>query len=91
MYEPEIASYIHQVDLLYHEATYLDELKDKAHERMHATAKEAAQIAQMAEVKKLIIGHYSSRYKVLTPLLDEAKLVFENTHLAIEGETHAID
>ena len=58
---------------------------------MHATAKEAAQIAQMAEVKKLIIGHYSSRYKVLTPLLDEAKLVFENTHLAIEGETHAID
>ena len=91
MYEPEVASYIQQVDLLYHEATYLDELKDKAHERMHATAKEAAQIAQIAQVKKLIIGHYSSRYKVLKPLLNEAKLVFDNTHLAIEGETHAID
>lgn len=91
MYEPKIVPHISEVDLLYHEATYLDELRDKAHERMHATTKEAAQIAQMADVKKLIIGHYSSRYKVLTPLLDEAKLVFENTHLAIGGETHAID
>ena len=58
---------------------------------MHATAREAAQIARKAEVKKLIIGHYSSRYKNLTPLLEEAKLEFDNTQLAIGGETHAID
>ncbi len=91
MYQPKIVPNINQVDLLYHEATYLDELRDKAHERMHATAKEAAQIAHQAEVKELIIGHYSSRYKDLTPLLEEAKLEFDNTLLAIGGETHAID
>ena len=91
MYEPRIVPSISKVDLLYHEATYLDELRDKAHERMHATAREAAQIAREAEVKKLIIGHYSSRYKNLTPLLEEAKIEFDNTQLAIGGETHAID
>lgn len=90
-YEPEIVPHVSKVDLLYHEATYLDVLRDKAHERMHATAKEAAQIAHMAGVKKLIIGHYSSRYKDLSPLLDEAKIEFDNTQLAIGGETHSID
>jgi ribonuclease Z len=90
-YEPKIVPHINEVDLLYHEATYLDELKEKAHERMHATAKEAAEIAVMAQAKKLIIGHYSSRYKGLTLLLDEAKSVFSNSHLAIGGETHQID
>ena len=91
MYEPRIVPNISKVDLLYHKATYLDELRDKAHERMHATASEAARIAREAEVKKLIIGHYSSRYKNLTPLLEEAKIEFDNTQLAIGGETHAID
>ena len=57
----------------------------RAHETFHSTAKEAAQIAQLANVKKLVIGHFSSRYKDLQPLLAEAKEIFENTELAFEG------
>ncbi len=85
MYDKRIIPYIDQVNLLYHEATYLHELVDKAHDRMHSTTLEAATIARSANVRHLLIGHYSSRYKVLDPLLDEAKTVFANTSLAEEG------
>jgi len=91
MYDPEIVQYVDSSDMLYHEATYLDELKDKARERMHATTVEAAQIAVAAKVKALIIGHYSSRYKNLDPLLTEAQSVFPESFLAIGGKTYAID
>ena len=57
---------------------------------MHSTAKEAATIAKKANVKRLIIGHYSQRYFDLTPLLDKAMSVFPNTLLSTEGETHEI-
>jgi ribonuclease Z len=79
---------IKNVDLIYHEATYLKDKVQQARERLHSTAEEAATIARMAGAKKLLIGHYSSRYKHLTPLLDEAKAVFNETYLAIEGEEH---
>ncbi len=76
---------IKSVDLLYHETTYEEKHIDKAIDRQHSTAKQAATVAQNAQVKQLVIGHYSSRYKELDILLEEAKSVFENTVLAIEG------
>ena len=78
------------VDILYHEATFLEDLKDRAYQTKHSTAKQAATIALKADAKKLIIGHYSQRYYELEPLLQEAKEVFDNSHLAIEGETHEL-
>jgi len=86
VYFPEIVSQIQNVDLLYHESTFLEELAPLAAKRMHATAKQAAQIAKSAKVGKLILGHYSSRYPKLQVFLDEARPVFKNTDLAIEGE-----
>ena len=72
-------------DILYHESTYLQSDIQKAHERMHATSIEAATMALKSKAKKLIIGHFSSRYKDLQPFLDEAISVFPNTVLALEG------
>ena len=78
------------VNLLYHEATYTKEFAKDAKERGHSTAADAAQIAQAAEAERLIIGHFSSRYKSAEVLLDEAKSIFENTQLAEEGETYIV-
>jgi ribonuclease Z len=73
------------VDVLYHEATFLEAEIDRAKSTMHSTAKQAAKIAQMANVGELIIGHYSARYKELFAHEKEAKTVFQNVKLAIEG------
>ena len=73
------------VDWLYHEATYDESLRDKAHKRYHSTALEAATVARDAGVKQLIIGHFSKRYLDETPLLDEARSIFPATRLANEG------
>ncbi len=78
------------VDLLYHEATYLKDLELQAKERMHCTAQQAGIIAKKANVKKLIIGHYSCRYRDLAPLLSEVREEFESSFLAMEGEEHII-
>ena len=86
-YLEEIVDQIKNVDLLYHEATFTQEHADKAFETKHSTAMEAAKIAHKANAKKLVIGHFSARYKTLEVLLEEAKTQFANTHLAIEGET----
>lgn len=75
---------------LYHEATFLEEMIERANVTHHTTALQAAQVAKEAGVSKLIIGHFSSRYKTLQPLLDEAQGAFEETELAIEGETYVI-
>ena len=85
-YDERIIPYIKQVNLLYHEATFLHEKEKRAKETFHTTALQAGMMAKKAEVKQLMIGHYSARYKDLQPLLDEAKTTFENTILAIEGE-----
>lgn len=85
IYDIDIVPYINKATTIYHEATYLHELKELAKERYHSTAYEAADIADRAQVNKLLIGHYSSRYKNLEPLLDEARSKFKNTHLALEG------
>ena len=62
----------------------------RAKETYHSTAEQAATIAQKADANQLIIGHYSARYKELEPLLIEAKKIFHNTLLAIEGETYTV-
>ncbi|MBC7425500.1 MAG: ribonuclease Z [Bacteroidia bacterium] len=85
IFDGEIIPYIKNADLLYHETTYLHELADKAAERYHSTAKQAGEIAKQANVKKLVIGHFSSRYDNLDPLLEEARIEFSESHLGIEG------
>ncbi len=84
-FSPEIIPYIQGVDVLYHEATFAETEAVRAHETYHSTARQAAEIAKAANVKKLVIGHYSSRYKDLNNIFSEAKAVFENTELAFEG------
>ncbi len=81
---------IQDCDTLYHEATFLHEMLDRANQTHHTTALQAAEVAKINGAKKLLIGHFSSRYKTLQPLLDEALTVFEKTQLAIEGVTYQI-
>lgn len=89
-YEP-IIEQLHNIDVLYHEATFMEEEILKATETKHSTAIQAATIAQKANPGKLLIGHFSARYKDVEPLLNEAKGVFANTYLAQEGETFTIN
>lgn len=84
-YDEDIISYIKEVDLLYHEATFTKEMEDRAEKTYHSTAEQAARIAKKAKVDRLLIGHYSVRYRELDPLLKEAKRVFPESYLAIEG------
>lgn len=89
-YTESIIPYIRNCDLLYHEATFMESMAAAAKEKLHATAKEAALIARKAEVKKLIVGHYSARYDDLDPLLEEAKAEFPETYLAEDGQIFSI-
>lgn len=84
-YMPEIAEKIGPVDLLFHETTYLNDRETDAIERGHSTARQAAMIARDAKVKKLLIGHYSSRYNEDSLFLKEAQEVFPNVILNTEG------
>lgn len=89
-YDESIIPIIKDVDLLYHEATFLHEMEAQAKKTAHSTALQAALIAQKANVKKLIIGHFSSRYKNHEVLLNEARTIFENTVLAEEGKKYTV-
>lgn len=80
-YEPSIRG----VDLLYHESTFMHEMKDRAEETFHSTAFQAAEVAKKVSAKKLLLGHYSARYKDLQPLLTEARSIFAHTQLSVEG------
>jgi ribonuclease Z len=86
IYNEDIIPLIADVDLLYHESTFTTEMENRANETFHSTAKQAARIASKANVSKLILGHYSVRYKDLKPILDEARAVFRESVLAKEGE-----
>lgn len=84
-FKPALSEQLRDVDLLLHEATFLHELKEQAEISGHSTAREAAELAQLAEAGQLVLTHFSPRYDDLTPLLEEAQAVFSNTLLAKEG------
>ena len=83
-YMPGLYKHLVNVDMLYHEATYCSDNGDRAEKYYHSTARQAATVARDANVKKLILGHFSARYNDETTLLEEARAVFPNTFLANE-------
>ena len=83
---PENCPLIAGADLLYHEATFATNEATRAQATFHSTAAQAAHIATEAGVKKLVIGHFSSRYDDESTLLAEAQEIFPNSHLADEGQ-----
>ena len=85
LYDESIIPYIKGVDVLYHEATFLESEAHFTQKTKHATAKEAAQIAKLANVKQLILGHYSTRYGSIELFKTEAQTIFENVLLADDG------
>ena len=85
-YYPNIIKKISHVDLLYHESTFLEKDREKAKLTMHSTAIDAAKIARDAQVNKLIIGHFSSRYENLDLFVNEVKHIFQNVELAFDGK-----
>ena len=85
-YKPDIIPLIKNVDLLYHEATFLKDKENLALKTKHSTAEQAAKIAQQANVRQLVIGHYSSRYKNIQLFKEEAESVFKNVVLAETGK-----
>lgn len=84
---PEIIPHIQGVDLLYHEATFAAGMQAEAEATWHSTTSDAARIASMAGVQKLVIGHFSSRYKDVSPLVEEARETFHETIGATDGLT----
>jgi len=90
-YNPDMVAQIKGVDLMYHDCTFDAAGEQRAIDTFHSTTIHAAQIAGLASVNKLMIGHFSSKYDDLRPLLEEAKTVFENTILAIEGRIVTIE
>ncbi len=91
MYDESILPLIQNVDVLYHETTFLETEADKAKKTMHSTAKEAATIALKANVKQLILGHYSTRYENIELFKAEAETIFSNVLLADDGKTFEFD
>jgi ribonuclease Z len=89
-YNEQLIEQVRCVDMLYHEATFTFDDQAKAVETQHSTAAQAATIALKAEVTKLLIGHFSARYKDLNPVLEEAKNIFAQCELAVEGSTFSI-
>ena len=86
----QIIPIISEADLLYHEATFCDDLKDLALKTYHTTAKQAAKLALDAGARKLIIGHFSSRYKNEKLLEEEARAIFSNTFATNDGDKFEI-
>lgn len=91
IYDEGLCEKVKNVSLLYHEATYLKDLAERARLRFHSTTVQAAAIAEKAGAERLLIGHFSSKYEDLSEFLNEAKAVFSNTELAIEGVTYKIN
>ena len=87
----KVAEYVKDVDILYHEATFTDELKKMATQTGHSTARQAGKVARLANAKKLVLGHFSSRYKDYSVFLQEAKEEFPEVELGKEGKTFRIE
>lgn len=91
MYDESIIPLIENCDVLYHETTFLESETDKAESTMHSTAKQAALIAQKANVKQLLLGHYSTRYANIELFHEEAVTIFPNVLLADDGRVFEFD
>ncbi|KAA3647393.1 MAG: ribonuclease Z [Bacteroidetes bacterium] len=89
-YAERIIEFIEGVDLLYHESTFLESERARAKKTFHSTAADAARIAKQAHVGKLILGHFSNRYKDKTAFLAEAKPIFSLTEIAEEGKEYLV-
>ena len=89
-YDESLIPHIQDYDMIYHETTYLDHLHERAEARFHSTTKQAATLAGKAGVKKLLIGHFSSKYDTLEEFESEAREVFPNTDLALEGVCYEV-
>lgn len=84
-YSEAIIPSLQNVELLYHEATFMQDMAATASDKLHSTTIEAASIALKARAKKLIIGHFSARYEDITPMIVEARTIFPQTFAAEEG------
>lgn len=89
-YFSRLASFVKDVDLLYHEATFGKELSSLAQTTGHSTTIDAAKTAIEANAKDLIIGHFSSRYKEIMPLVEESRSLFSRTYPAIDGKSYEV-
>ena len=87
IYDEGLAGYIKDVDVLYHESTFLESEVALAKKTKHSTAYQAAKVAKAANVKTLLLGHYSTRYKSIELFKDEASLVFNHVLLADDGKS----
>jgi ribonuclease Z len=85
VYDESLVEKVKDVHVIYHEATYLKDLEDRAAARFHSTTTQAATIALKAGAGRLLIGHFSSKYELLDDFLSEACEVFPQTELALEG------
>lgn len=90
MYFEKMVEYVQGVDILYHEATFIEKQKDRAVATMHSTAKEAATVAEQAKVGQLLLGHFSARFKQTDEVLAEAKSVFTNSVCVEDGDEYIL-
>jgi ribonuclease Z len=90
IYNKDLLPQLQNADLIYHESTFMEDMRARADQTMHSTAKDAANIAKEAGAKRLLLGHFSARYKDLNPLLEEARSVFPQAYLAQEGEKYFV-
>jgi ribonuclease Z len=90
VYSEEIIELVKNVDILYHETTFLQKDADLAAETLHSTTRQAAEIALKAKAKKLLIGHFSSRYKTFDTFEKEAQEIFPETRAVNDGEVFSV-
>lgn len=90
IFSEDIVTYIKGADTVYHECTYLEKDIEKAQQRFHSTASQAAKIAHMAGANQLLLGHFSSKYRELDPFREEASAIFPNVMVTIEGTAYEI-
>ncbi|ANI89556.1 ribonuclease Z [Arachidicoccus ginsenosidimutans] len=90
LYTETFLPFIKNANLIYHESTYLNDLTEQAKERFHSTAAQAATIALKANAKRLLLGHFSSKYKELDEFETQAKEIFPNTEISCEGVTYIV-
>jgi ribonuclease Z len=91
LYNEQYFKQISNATLLYHESTFLNDMLERAQSTYHTTALQAAQVALKTGAHKLILGHFSARYKTLNEILEEAQTIFPETELAVEGRTFVIE